>query len=85
MSEGLTFLFLRRTTLMASVDTTMFTFFFFMFFSLNSYCGGRATQIKGAGFCSSSSVPVNTTKSVGSGSREPSELQSGTPRDGGPA
>lgn len=41
--EGLTFLFLRRMTLMESVDTTMLTFFFFMFFSLNSYCGGRAT------------------------------------------
>lgn len=36
--EGLTFLFVRRTTLMESVDTTMLTFFFLMFFSLNSYC-----------------------------------------------
>lgn len=41
--EALTFLFLRRTTLMESVDTTMLTFFFLMFFSLNSYCEGRAT------------------------------------------
>lgn len=40
--EGLTFLFLCRMTLMESVDTTMLTFFFFMFFSLNSYCEGRA-------------------------------------------
>ena len=35
---GLTFLFLRKITLMASVDTTMLTFFFLIFFSLNSYC-----------------------------------------------
>lgn len=38
---GLTFLFLRRITLMQSVDTTMLTFFFFIFFSLNSYCEGE--------------------------------------------
>ena len=37
----LTFFFLRRITLTQSVDTTMLTFFFFMFFSLNSYCGKK--------------------------------------------
>ena len=33
--------FLRRITFTLSVDTTMLTFFFFIFFSLNSYWGGR--------------------------------------------
>jgi len=37
-NTGLTFLFLRIITLTKSVDMTMLTFFFFIFFSLNSYC-----------------------------------------------
>lgn len=40
-----TFLFLRKITLTKSVDTTMLTFFFFMFFNLNSYCEGRIDRI----------------------------------------
>lgn len=40
---GLTFFFLCRITLMQSVDTTILTFFFFIFFSLNSYCEGKIT------------------------------------------
>lgn len=38
---GLTFFLLRKITLTLSVDTTMLTFFFFIFFSLNSYCKGK--------------------------------------------
>lgn len=36
-----TFFFLRSSTLTQSVETRMFTFFFLMFFSLNSYCGEK--------------------------------------------
>lgn len=45
VSKGLTFFFLRKITLTKSVDTTMLTFFFFIFFSLNSYCGGRMIEL----------------------------------------
>lgn len=48
---ALTLRFLRRITLIESVEITILTFFFLMFFSLNSYCAQRK---KGRGNGSSS-------------------------------